>query len=65
MMDGLLDSQTLAKKLGVPARTLVQWAYRRKGPVYVRIGRYRRYDPRDVEAWLREQRRGGPNAPAA
>jgi excisionase family DNA binding protein len=25
----------------------------------IRIGRYRRFDPRDLEAWLERQRNGG------
>ena len=64
-MDALLDSDTLAEKLGVPSRTLDQWAYAHKGPPYVRVGRYRRYRPVDVERWLDAQGRGGPDGPSA
>ena len=48
----LLDSRTLADRLSVPERTLDQWAYLRKGPAYIRIGKHRRYRVEDVEAWL-------------
>ncbi|MDP9329835.1 MAG: hypothetical protein M3P11_04235 [Actinomycetota bacterium] len=32
--------------------TLEEWAYRRTGPKYLRLGRHARYRIRDVEAWL-------------
>jgi excisionase family DNA binding protein len=53
----LLDSEQLARILGVTYRTLDTWAYRREGPAYIRVGRHRRYDPADVRAWLDAQRR--------
>jgi hypothetical protein len=59
---GLLDSETLAGPdwLNLPSvRTLDQWAYRGVGPRFVKVGRYRRYRPEDVEVWIDQQTRGG------
>jgi excisionase family DNA binding protein len=47
----------LAAFLGVPPRTLDQWAYLGKGPQWSRVGRHRRYRWTDVEQWLDEQRK--------
>lgn len=57
----LATRDEVAEYLGVPKGTLTQWAHRGKGPKYFRIGRYARYDWRDVQAWL-EQQRGGEAA---
>ena len=52
-MENLIDSDDLSRRLGgVSKRTLDQWAYLGTGPRFVKIGRHRRYDPRDVEAWI-------------
>lgn len=56
-LEPLLDSEQLARILGVTHRTLDTWAHRREGPAYIRVGRHRRYDPSDVRAWLDAQRR--------
>lgn len=45
----------VAEFLGVPPRTLDQWAYLGKGPKWGRVGRHRRYRWSDVEAWFDEQ----------
>jgi hypothetical protein len=47
----------VAAHLKVPPATLEQWAYRRLGPRYVRVGRHARYRWADVEAWLDAQER--------
>ena len=54
---GLLDSETLAEYLRVPVGTLDQWASRGGGPPYHKVGKFRRYHPSDVRAWLAGQRR--------
>jgi hypothetical protein len=41
--------------LGVPATTLYQWRHRGYGPRGRRVGRYLRYDPRDVWTWYEAQ----------
>ena len=42
-----------AEFLVIPAATLYQLNHKRTGPRFFRVGRYCRYDPRDVLAWLR------------
>lgn len=60
----LLTSAEVSEWLGVPRRTLDQWAYLGRGPAYVKAGQARRYDQRDVQAWIDSQRHGGPDAAA-
>lgn len=48
----LLTTSELARRLQVPERTLDQWAYLGKGPPFIKVGRARRYDESDVQAWL-------------
>lgn len=45
----------VATFLGVPATTLYQWRHRGYGPRGSRVGRYLRYDPRQVRAWFAAQ----------
>jgi len=61
-MKKLLDTLALSDLTGIPKGTFDQWAYLGRGPVYVRIGRHRRYRPEDVERWLDENTRGGDAA---
>lgn len=64
--DGLIGSDELAEWLDVPPGTLDQWASRGGGPPFHKVGKFRRYHPADVRAWLAEQRRVvGGNLPAA
>lgn len=53
----LATSQDLAEHLGVPLRTLDQWAYKSVGPRFSKVGRHRRYRWADVEQWLDQQSR--------
>jgi excisionase family DNA binding protein len=46
----------VAAYLGVPKQTLYQWRTRGDGPVGFRIGKYVRYSPDDVRAWVAAQR---------
>jgi hypothetical protein len=57
--DALVDEWAVAERLNVPAATVRQWRYLRKGPRFLKVGRHVRYDPRDVESWLD----GGADAP--
>ena len=52
-MQKLLTPHEVAPALGVPPRTLDQWAYLGKGPTYIKVGRHRRYRLEDVESWLK------------
>jgi len=55
MTQQLLTTSEVADLLRVPQRSLDQWAYQGSGPAFVRVGRYRRYRPADLEAWLNER----------
>lgn len=41
--------------LGVPVNTLYQWRTKGYGPTGRRIGKYVRYRPEDVDAWIEGQ----------
>ena len=51
----LWGSAETAEFLNIPLATLHQWAYLGTGPRSYRVGKYRRYRPSDVEAWLEER----------
>lgn len=51
----LATSAEVAEYLGVPPRTLDQWAYRGTGPRFSKVGRHRRYRWSDLEKWLDDQ----------
>ncbi|HEX6054374.1 MAG TPA: helix-turn-helix domain-containing protein [Intrasporangium sp.] len=42
----------LAAFLGVPVGTIYQWRTKGYGPVGVRVGRFVRFRPADVHAWV-------------
>jgi excisionase family DNA binding protein len=42
----------VAEFLGVPKKTIYQWRTRNYGPKGRRIGKYVRYRPEDVMAWV-------------
>lgn len=44
--------------LGLPVATMYQLNYKGTGPKYYPVGRYCRYEPEEVMAWLR---RDGPD----
>ncbi|MBG0818187.1 helix-turn-helix domain-containing protein [Planomonospora sp. ID82291] len=54
-MNRLWTVEEVAEYLGVPVGTLYQWRCKRIGPPGRRIGKYLRYLPEDVYAWVREQ----------
>lgn len=56
LKDGLWSPIDLAEYLGVPIATLYAWRYQGTGPAAYRVGRHVRYDKRDVDAWLVENR---------
>jgi predicted DNA-binding transcriptional regulator AlpA len=51
----LWTHQETADFLGIPCATLHDLNYKRTGPRSFKVGRHRRYDPRDVLAWLGER----------
>jgi len=54
-MTNLMTINDLSDYLGIPVNTLYQWRSKHYGPRGVRMGRYVRYRPKDVEAWLDDQ----------
>jgi predicted DNA-binding transcriptional regulator AlpA len=42
----------LADLLQVPPKTIYAWRYKGMGPTAVRVGKYLRFRPEDVAAWL-------------
>ena len=51
----LATTREVAEYLGVPPRTLGNWAYFGTGPKYAKIGKHRRYRWSDVEAYINAQ----------
>ncbi|MGH3624186.1 MAG: helix-turn-helix transcriptional regulator [Sciscionella sp.] len=56
MMSKLWTIREVADYLGIPVNTLYQWRTRGYGPTGRRVGKYVRYRPEDVEAWIKQQR---------
>jgi hypothetical protein len=53
----LLDAKAAGDLLGVPATWLLAQAREDKVP-HVRLGKYVRYDPEDLERWIATVKRG-------
>ncbi|MGW0536174.1 helix-turn-helix domain-containing protein [Streptomyces sp. NPDC003032] len=54
--DRYLTPDDIAEMFGVPLETVYQWRKKRTGPPGFRIGKYVRYDPTDVRAYVTECR---------
>jgi len=54
-MTKLMTIHDLSDYLGIPVNTLYQWRTKHYGPRGVRMGKYVRYRPQDVETWLNDQ----------
>ncbi|HVV09238.1 helix-turn-helix domain-containing protein [Amycolatopsis sp.] len=52
MSEKLLSISDLSEYLGVPKGTLYQWRTKGYGPQGRRVGKYVRYRPEDVDAWI-------------
>jgi excisionase family DNA binding protein len=63
-VDNLKSRKAVAEFLGVPERTLAEWAHRGTGPAYHRVGRHTRYAMADVIEWLDANRKGAPEPEA-
>ena len=53
--DRLWSVEETAFYLGVPKATLYRWRCLGVGPAAARVGKYLRYDPAEVAAWVRQQ----------
>ncbi|MFJ2968528.1 helix-turn-helix transcriptional regulator [Streptomyces collinus] len=54
--DRYLNPDDIAEIFDVPKETVYQWRKKRIGPPGFRIGRYVRYDPADVRAYVRSRK---------
>lgn len=52
--DRLWSVEEVAYYLGVPKATLYMWRTEDRGPAGRRVGRWLRYRPEDVRAWVRD-----------
>jgi len=52
----LLTTKKAAEYLGMEPGTLENWRYRSEGPPVVRLGKAVRYDLKDLDAWIEEQK---------
>ena len=50
-----LSRRDVAEMFGVPEKTVSQWAFKKSGPPFLKIGRYARYRLSDVTAWANAQ----------
>ena len=62
MSERLLTAGEVAELLAVP-QSWVREATREGRLPHLRLGRYRRYEPKAIEAWLADQRGGPPVSP--
>ncbi|MEU8958592.1 helix-turn-helix domain-containing protein [Streptomyces sp. NPDC048518] len=60
--DRYLTPDDIAEIFEVPKETVYQWRKKRTGPPGFRIGKYVRYDPADVRAYVSECRRADADA---
>jgi excisionase family DNA binding protein len=51
----LWSIEETAKYLGVSVKTLYGWRWQKTGPISYRVGRYVRYRPDEVRAWVDAQ----------
>lgn len=55
-MEPLWGFSEVAEFLRVSVETVKRWRKHREGPVGYRVGKYVRFDPAEVRAWVLEQR---------
>ncbi|MFD0001765.1 helix-turn-helix transcriptional regulator [Streptomyces sp. NPDC127178] len=54
--DRYLNPDDIAELFEVPLETVYQWRRKRTGPPGFRIGKYLRYDPADVRAYVAQRK---------
>jgi excisionase family DNA binding protein len=52
----LLTPDQLALRLGIARKTVIVWAREGRVPS-IRVGRFVRFDPAEIDRWLERQRR--------
>ncbi|MBX7552291.1 helix-turn-helix domain-containing protein [Streptomyces sp. tea 10] len=60
--DRYLDADDIAAIFKVPKETVYQWRKKRIGPPGFRIGKYIRYDPADVRAYVAQRKSADQDA---
>jgi predicted DNA-binding transcriptional regulator AlpA len=60
--DRYLTADDIAEIFEVPKETVYQWRKKRIGPPGFRIGKYIRYDPADVHAYVAERKSADQDA---
>jgi predicted DNA-binding transcriptional regulator AlpA len=48
----LISIEQLAEDIQVPVPTLYKWRAKSYGPVSIKVGKYIRYRPEAIDAWL-------------
>jgi len=56
----LVDVKTVAEMLGVKEKTVYDWTHRRLMP-YHKVGRLLRFDPDEIERWVKEKQQARGN----
>jgi predicted DNA-binding transcriptional regulator AlpA len=53
--DPLMTPEQASEWLQVPVPTLKNWRSQGEGPPYVKVGRFVRYEPGSLAAWVKKQ----------
>ena len=59
-MQKLLNTREVADLLGISPNTLDIWRTKNRGPKFIKVGRYVRYQQTDLENFIKDNKRG-PN----
>ena len=59
MSNDLLNETEVSKKLRVSLACLRRWRLEKRGPTFIKIGQLVRYQPEELDAWLRSLPVGG------
>ena len=59
MSNDLLNETEVAKKLRVSLACLRRWRLEKRGPPFIKIGQLVRYQPEELDTWLRSLPVGG------
>ena len=51
-----VNEKALAKEMNLSVQTLRNWRHKGKGPPYIKIGRAVRYNIKDIEKYLKQNR---------
>lgn len=57
-MRPLMTIEQLAEVLQIPIDTIYVWRAKKYGPPAIKVGKYLRWKPEDVQAWIDQQEAG-------